>query len=142
MSSETSGAAADLRAVSDVSRASGVPHGEALLAFADALVGEDDARLESARKAVLEALGPAGLVDAAGVASNLERMVRIADGTGIPLEARVRLITGELRDELELDDFRSAANTPAPTPAQRLVGRALRPFTCALVRRFFRRAGR
>jgi hypothetical protein len=139
VSSEVSGEAVDLRAVTDAKVSSGVAHGEVLVALADALVAEDPAALERARERLLAALGPAGFVDAAAVASNFERMVRIADGTGIPLDAPVRLITTELRDELSLGAFRSAANTPPPLPGQRLLARAFRPFTRVLMRRIFRR---
>jgi hypothetical protein len=139
VSSEVSGAEVDVRAVTDASVASGVAHGERLLAFADALVGGDDAALEREREALRAVLGAEGLVDAAAVASNFERMVRIADGTGIPLDAPVRLLAADLRDELALGAFRSAANTPAPRLAQRLLGRAFRPFTAGLVRLVFRR---
>ena len=129
-----------MRAVTDPSVASGVAHGEALVALADALVGEDAAGLERARERLLAALGPAGFVDAAAVAANFERMVRIADGTGIPLDTPVRMVTAELRDQLSLGRFRSAANTPAPLRGQRLLGRALRPFTRGLMRLVFRRS--
>jgi len=139
VSSEASREPVDLRAVTDATVASGVAHGEELLALADALVGEDAAALERARERLIAALGPAAFVDAAAVAANFERMVRIADGTGIPLDAPVRMITATLRDELSLGSFRSAANTPALPPGQRLLGRALRPFTRSLMRLVFRR---
>ena len=142
MSSELSGAEVDVRAIADPSVASGVAHGEALLAFADALVGSDDATLERARDRLLAELGAAGLVDAAGVAANFERMVRIADGTGIPLDRPVLMVTAELRDELSLGAFRSAANTPVATRGQRMLGRALRPFTRTLLMRLVFRRGR
>ena len=140
MSSEISGAEVDLRAVTDPSVASGVAHGEALVAFADALVGGGEGELERARDRLLAELGPAGLVDAAAVAANFERMVRIADGTGIPLDPPLRMVTAELRDELSLGAFRSAANTPPATRGQRILGRALRPFTRGLMRLVFRRS--
>jgi hypothetical protein len=130
----------DVRAVTDPKAASGVAHGECLLAFADALVGEDDAALERARDALTLALGPEGLVDAAAVASNFERMVRIADGTGIPLDAPVRLVAAGLPDELSIGAFASAGNTPAQTRAQRVLSRVVQPFAYALLRRVFRRA--
>jgi len=130
----------DVRALTDPTASSGVAHGERLLAFADALVGQDDAALEGARGALAEALGPEGLVDAAAVASNFERMVRIADATGIPLDAPVRLVAADLPDELEIGAFASAANTPAQTRAQRVLSRAVQPFAYALLRRVFRRA--
>jgi hypothetical protein len=132
----------DVRAVTDPKAASGVAHGEELLAFADALVGEDDAALDTAREALGAAFGPEGLVDAAAVASNFERMVRIADGTGIPLDAPVRLVAADLPDELEIRSFGSAANTPAPGFAQRALSRAVQPFAHTILRRVFRRSSR
>jgi hypothetical protein len=107
--------------------ASGVAHAEALVALADAMVGGDDAALRAARDAVLDALGPAGLVDAAGVASNFERMVRIADSTGIPLDPGLQMLSEDLRQELDLGAFGSSANTPEPGAGRRALGRALRP---------------
>ncbi len=65
---------------------SGVAHEEILLALAEAMVNGNEETLSAARTRVLEELGPAPLVDAAAVASNFERMVRIADATGIPLD--------------------------------------------------------
>ena len=43
------------------------------------------------------------MVDAAGVASNFERMVRIADATGIPLGEGLEEFSSEVRLELGLD---------------------------------------
>jgi hypothetical protein len=126
--------------VTDPKVPSGVAHGEQLLAFADALVGEDGAALDGAREALVAAIGAGGLVDAAAVASNFERMVRIADGTGIPLDAPVRLMAAGLPDELPIRSFGSAANTPAPGFAQRALSRAMQPFAHAILRRVFRRA--
>ena len=59
-------------------------HGAELVAFAEAIVTGAQTLAQS-RAAVVEALGPEAMVDAAGVASNFERMVRIADATGIEL---------------------------------------------------------
>lgn len=92
----------------DVAAVSGVEHGDVLLALADAMVGRDDTALAQARDAVIETLGPEVLVDAVGVASNFERMVRIADSTGIPLDDRMLNLTKEVRDELLLDSFAAA----------------------------------
>jgi len=84
---------------------SGVEHGSILIAFAEAMVGDDEAALIHARQAVIEVLGPAAMVDAAGVASNFERMVRIADATGIQLDARMEALSREVRDTLGLERF-------------------------------------
>lgn len=91
---------------------SGVAHGETLVAFAEAVVGEDESAMAVARQRVLDELGPEALVDAAAVASNFERMVRIADSTGIPLDDVVYEKTVDVREELYLGRFGSAANTP------------------------------
>ena len=84
---------------------SGIEYGTELLAFADAMAGEDDEALTHVRHAVIETLSPAAMVDAAGVASNFERMVRIADATGIPLDARMQALSQEVRDTLHLERF-------------------------------------
>jgi hypothetical protein len=106
-SSEHSGTAIHLAALTDDAAAttSGVEHGSLLLAFAEAMVGEDDEALTHVRHAVIEGMSPAAMVDAAGVASNFERMVRIADATGIPLDARMQALSQEVRDALHLERF-------------------------------------
>ena len=48
-------------------------------------------------------MGVAAMVDAAAVASNFERMVRIADGTGIPLGDRMESLARPVIDELQLE---------------------------------------
>jgi hypothetical protein len=45
------------------------------------------------------------MVDAAGVVSNFERMVRIADATGIQLDERMAALSQEVRDALQLERF-------------------------------------
>jgi hypothetical protein len=45
------------------------------------------------------------MVDAAGVVSNFERMVRIADATGIPLDKRMERLSREVREALHLERF-------------------------------------
>ena len=90
----------------EAAASSGVEHGTLLIAFAEAMVGDDDATLTHARHAVIEVMSPAALVDAAGVASNFERMVRIADATGIPIDARMAALSQEVRDALHLERWR------------------------------------
>ena len=53
-------------------------------------------------------------------------MVRIADGTGIPLDTPVNLISEDVREELNLGRFAAAAHTPAVSAWQRPLGRVLR----------------
>jgi hypothetical protein len=84
-----------------------VAHGHVLIAFADAIVAADDHALSHTRHGVLEAMGAEAEVDAAGVASNFERMVRIADSTGILLDDRLSRASKEIREELDLERFRA-----------------------------------
>jgi hypothetical protein len=113
-SGEVSGHAFDLHALTEgaaVTR-SGVAHEETLLALAEAMVSDEREALVIARTRVLDELGPEALVDAAAVASNFERMVRIADAIGIPLDSFLDEMTVDIRAELNLARFESTANTP------------------------------
>ena len=107
---------------------SGVAAGSELLAFAES-VHSYEADLEDRRRAIQAALGDDALVDAAGIVANFQRMVRIADGTGIPLDKPVAILSADLRDALNLDAFGSAEHTPRVGKMARLVGRLLRPLT-------------
>ena len=86
---------------------SGVEGGEALLAFAEAAVTQSD-RLPEARMKLHQELGEQAMLEAAAVVGNFERMTRIADATGIPLDQRNLEFTREVRDTLELDRLASA----------------------------------
>ena len=99
----------DLSIVTEGTKAGdgGIPHGEKLAAFAEAAVVGDSAQLASARDDLRAAVGSAGLVDAAGVVGNFQRMVRIADGAGIPVDTIVRTLSEDFREDLGLDDFQT-----------------------------------
>lgn len=75
----------DARAITDRSVDPLLPEGAILLDFVDAVLTGDGLELADARAAVLDALGPTGLVDASGVVGNFEMMNRIADATGMPV---------------------------------------------------------
>ena len=94
-------------AITEDGRPSGVPHGDALVSFAEAVVSRDRATIATAREALIEAMGVEAMVDAAAVAANFERMVRIADGTGIPLGAGLESRSRAVRDELQLERLRA-----------------------------------
>ena len=93
-------------ALADPTVESGVPHGRALLEFASAAVGHDDAHLARTREALQAEMGDAGVADAGAVASNFERMVRIADSIGIELGDWMESFTEEVRSNLALDRLR------------------------------------
>ena len=119
-----------------------VPHGAALAAFAEALVLGDEAARASARSRLEAVIGPAGLVDAAAVASNFERMTRIADATGIPLDAPVAVLTADLRESLGLGRFASAAQSRELGWWGRTSGAALRSVLRSVLKRTAKRRGR
>ena len=51
-------------------------------------------------------------MDAVAVIGNFQRMVRIADGAGIPLDTPMALMSADLRAELGYNGLGSAKNTP------------------------------
>ena len=81
-SSAQSGAEADLTAVAAGTDGVGFENGDALLRFASAAAGDDEAELIASREALVEETDEAFMVDAAAVAANFEMMTRLADGTG------------------------------------------------------------
>jgi hypothetical protein len=127
----------DLSAVSVGARddAVGVRHAAPLTAFAEAAVRFDAAALATARNALRAASGAAALVDAAAVIGNFERMTRIADGTGIPLERASTLASSDFRGALGLETYPSAANTPRAG----FFARLLAPLWLAAAKRMLQR---
>lgn len=88
-----------------------MPAGDLLLAFSDALLGPDPDALARARETLAKALGPAAVAGAAAIAANFSKNDRIANGLGIPVDPMVLKGTADLREQLGLNQFRSAVNT-------------------------------
>ena len=89
----------------------GVVHGARLLAFTEAVMGDDEAALARERALLRAALSPECFVEVAAIIGAFNVVDRIADATGIPLDAMLVAMGGDLRDELNLGRFASAANT-------------------------------
>ena len=107
-SSAVAGESVDLTAIAHGSGTdSGVPGGRALLRLVEAAL-RDPAALPEAREEVQALLGENALVDAAGVIGNFQRMVRIADSTGIPVDGRMAAASAEVRETLHLNELPSA----------------------------------
>ena len=113
----------------------GLPAQAELVHFAEVALGDDDELIAAARDQLDAVVGPAAMIDAAAVIANFQRMVRIADGTGIPLDDPVAMTTTLERSELGIDDFSSAANTPELGIFQQILGRMLRPFLSIIFKR-------
>jgi hypothetical protein len=88
-----------------------------------------------ARDKVVEAIGNEAMIDAAAVIANFQRMVRIADGTGIPLDEPVLMFTQDIRAELGINEFNAAQNSPDLPVAKRIIGKLLGPFAPKLLTR-------
>ena len=106
VSAQTSGNDVDLTAIVDgESVPTNIPGGQALLAFAEVGLDDDANAIAQARQQVHDELGEAAMIDAAGVIANFQRMVRIADGTGIQLDAPMEALTADLRSELGINGY-------------------------------------
>ena len=114
-----------MRSVLD-GKGTGIDGGDTLLAFVDAAKGRDADDLARARAAVAKKFGAEALVDTACVIGNFERMNRIADGTGIPIEAPLAALTSDIREELHLDSFGSASASGPIGGGTKLAGSVLR----------------
>jgi hypothetical protein len=86
----------------------GIPYGDRIIEFAEAVLGGDEMRLASAREAIVAAMGAAALVDAAGVAGLFNAIDRVADATGAPLENDKAADTASLREAIGIDAFDAA----------------------------------
>ena len=136
VSTQVSGEDVDLKGIVDGDKiATGVPFDKELIQFAEAALGEDEAAITEARQSVAEKLGEAAMVDAAGVIANFQRMVRIADGTGIPLDKPMAMMTSEIREDLGLNTYGAAGNTPPLSMLQKLLARLLKPILPFVLRR-------
>ena len=95
----------------------GVEHGARLVAFTEAVMGDDEAALAREREALRAVLSPEAFVDAAAVIGAFNVVDRIADSTGIPLDAGIQVMSEAVRSELDLARFASSANTPGAGPS-------------------------
>ncbi len=113
----------------------GVPQAAELLAFAAAAFGDTE-QLPAAREALAEAVGAEGLVDAAAAVGNFLRQVRVADGVGLRLDPPMAMLTVDMREQLGIDAFTAAANTPKVGLAGKWMGRMLGPFVPRIMKSF------
>ena len=93
----------NLRAIANPGLPLGVPGGNTLLRFMDAVTGLSTVDISDAQRDVVAELGPEALVDAAAVYGNFAMMNRIAEGTGIPLAKQMEAREANLIEDLGLD---------------------------------------
>lgn len=104
-SGEQSNEAYDLTGVTGESRV-GVQHEDILLMVAEAVV--DSRPAAAMRRRAGEVLGEQQMLDAIGIASAFHGITKIANATGLPLDARTSEITVELRQVTGIDDYAEA----------------------------------
>ena len=145
LSTDMMGAKGDSKMIlgdKSAARESDVAFAVELLQFAEAVVSRDESDLERSGKRLLNIAGEAVLVDAACVAANFQRMVRIADSTGIPMDSdRMPLMT-EAVEGLDLRRFVSSQYTPKLGFFQGLLASFLRRISVSKLRQLDRRANR
>ena len=107
-SSKFTGSEVDLNVITSGREVeSGVPAAAELVNFAEAALTQETDTISAARSDLEREIGTQGMIDAAAVIANFQRMVRIADGTGIPLDAPMAMVTEEMRDALGINEFGS-----------------------------------
>jgi hypothetical protein len=74
-------------------------------------MGNDEAALQRERVALRAVLSPECFVDTCGVIAAFNVVDRIADATGIPLDEMMAVMSADVRQQLDLARFGSAANT-------------------------------
>jgi hypothetical protein len=89
-----------------------LPFASELASFAEAVAERDSAKIDRTRDELIAVAGEVVMVDAAAVAANFQRMVRIADSMGIPIDEKNVEVGAGIRQELDLGRFASAQNTP------------------------------
>jgi hypothetical protein len=94
---------------SEAASHSDIQYARELVQFAGSLASRDESALKEARDALFSQAGPSVLVDVAGVAANFQRMVRIADAVGIPVDSNDNEMSNQVRSDLDLYKFDQSA---------------------------------
>ena len=138
LSAKTTETAIDLQMVngSSAGDAQGVPYADELASFAEAIAQRDTAKIECTRNHLAEVAGDVVMVDAAAVAANFQRMTRIADATGIPLDKPLVMATASLAADLGINGYTTAQNTPSLNPLERVASRLMAPLVPTMMKLF------
>ncbi|MDG2278516.1 MAG: hypothetical protein P8L31_11200 [Pseudomonadales bacterium] len=86
----------DISVVATGEGSGGVEHGRALIEFVDAVIALVPEEIHAAREKLKNAIGVAGVVDAAAVLAMFQLNTRAADAAGIAIDDR----TIEIRDQV------------------------------------------
>lgn len=83
----------------------GVEDEDLLVAIAEAVFAGDPLELAQIRAEALSRIGAEKLIDAIGIASGFNGITKVANATGIPLDARTEEVTGDMRQQTGIDDY-------------------------------------
>jgi len=119
VSGQSEGTEFDIRNVTGSGDDGGVAHGARLVAFTDAVMANDADAITATRAALRDVIDDAAFVDTCAIIGAFNVVDRIADAIGIPLDDTLLAMSGEVRAELGLGTFGSAANTPGASSATR-----------------------
>ncbi|MGI9595334.1 MAG: hypothetical protein ACR2QK_04195 [Acidimicrobiales bacterium] len=84
--------------------------GRLLIEYAEAVVRAGDSVAEL-RARLLDRVGPEATAHAAATITAFSGLVRVADGTGIPIDDGLAAVSAPIRDELALEKLGGAANS-------------------------------
>lgn len=101
----------DIQGINGEAANTGIEFGAELIAFAEAIAHRDVDAIKNSRNVLAAVAGGHVVTDVAGVAANFQRMVRIADSIGIPVDDMTTEIGTGVRRDLDLTRFSSAQNT-------------------------------
>ena len=83
----------------------GVPHGDLLNEFVEAVCSHNEERSDLARQQIVKELGETAMIDTAGVIAAFNGYPRAADATGIPLEEFKEVASEDMRAALGLNSL-------------------------------------
>jgi len=104
-SSEKENGSYNLNSVTSDDLDPGVPYGRWLRGLTEAAINNDWLALAELRPKAEEAMGAQQTVDTLVVASAFNGITRVADATGIPLDANTADTTHELREQTGIQRF-------------------------------------
>jgi hypothetical protein len=104
-SSKAKGEDYDLSLLTGTRGDGNISHGALLVAFAEAVLGDDDRRLQEVQAAIRGRMGDAAFVDAAAIVATFNAIDRVADATGIPIEDNKAASTADVRTALGINAF-------------------------------------
>ena len=84
---------------------------ELLIEFTDHLVDGSYKKLPNLRRRIINEIGQIALVEASATVATFSMLDRIANATGIPLEAEMVKMSEDFREDLGINSYYSASNT-------------------------------